>query len=123
MASENVPRKRVYIAGPMTGLPEKNYPAFNKAAQALRDKGYAVLNPIDVDVNIPEGYSPPYDWFLRQTMQMLCRADAMALLPDWEQSTGAMVEWQFAKACGMDIRLISEWLTGAMIVPLTEPTC
>lgn len=118
-------RKRVYVCGPMSGLPEKNYPAFNKAAQALRDKGYAVLNPVDIDHLIPEDGHPTYDWFLRQTMRMLCDADAVALLPDWEQSTGAMVEWQFAKACDMDVRLLSDWLVDKPLVEVTvsEPTC
>jgi hypothetical protein len=31
--------KRIYIAGPMTGLPEFNYPAFNAEAQRLRGLG------------------------------------------------------------------------------------
>lgn len=117
-------RKRIYVAGPMTGLPGKNYEAFNKAAQALRDKGYAVLNPVDVDLQVPDDCTPSYDWYLRQTMKMLCDADGVALLPDWENSTGAMVEWQFAKACGMEVRLISEWLTGENAEALVaEPTC
>jgi len=38
---------RIYIAGPMTGLPEFNYPAFNAAAEYLRSLGHHVENPAD----------------------------------------------------------------------------
>lgn len=38
---------RVYIAGPMTGLPEYNFPAFHAAAKAWRDAGWEVLNPAE----------------------------------------------------------------------------
>ena len=38
---------RVYIAGPMTGLPDFNYPAFNAAAAKLRALGLEVLNPAE----------------------------------------------------------------------------
>ena len=34
--------KRVYVAGPMTGIENFNYPAFNAAADALRAQGYQV---------------------------------------------------------------------------------
>lgn len=40
-------KKRVYVAGPMTGLKDFNYPAFNAAADALRALGYQVENPAD----------------------------------------------------------------------------
>ena len=35
-------KQRVYVAGPMTGLPDFNYPAFNAEAQRLRGLGYQV---------------------------------------------------------------------------------
>jgi hypothetical protein len=38
---------RVYLAGPMTGLPEFNYPAFNAEAARLRALGYQVENPAE----------------------------------------------------------------------------
>lgn len=31
---------RLYVAGPMSGLPDHNYPAFREAATRLRDLGY-----------------------------------------------------------------------------------
>jgi hypothetical protein len=36
---------RAYIAGPMTGLPEFNFPAFHAAAASLRARGFEVENP------------------------------------------------------------------------------
>ncbi len=39
--------KTIYISGPMSGLPECNYPAFNAAAAHLRALGYSVENPAE----------------------------------------------------------------------------
>ena len=33
-------KRRIYLAGPMTGLPDLNYAAFHEAAQLLRAEGY-----------------------------------------------------------------------------------
>lgn len=38
---------RIYIAGPMTGLPDFNFPAFNDMAAILRGLGYHVENPAE----------------------------------------------------------------------------
>ena len=38
---------RVYVAGPMTGIAEHNFPAFNAAAASLRAAGWHVENPAD----------------------------------------------------------------------------
>ena len=40
--------RRIYIAGPMTGIPEHNYPAFHAAVAKLRAEGYAVTSPADL---------------------------------------------------------------------------
>lgn len=41
------PNQRIYIAGPMTGLPDNNYPAFHEAAARLRKRCWHVENPAE----------------------------------------------------------------------------
>lgn len=38
---------RVYLAGPMTGIEDFNFPAFNDMAAKLRARGYVVENPAE----------------------------------------------------------------------------
>lgn len=40
---------KVYVAGPMRGIPEFNFPAFNLAAKNLRADGHVVFNPAERD--------------------------------------------------------------------------
>ena len=42
--------KSIYIAGPMTGFPEFNFPAFFAAQAELEAKGWQVFNPAAKDV-------------------------------------------------------------------------
>lgn len=105
----------LYIAGPMTGLPDSNYPAFHAAAQRLRDAGYDVLNPADNPK--PENRSNPgaepewLDW-MRAALHQVAEADGVALLPDWEASRGARVEVRLALSLGLDVRTVHAWQGG-----------
>ena len=40
---------KIYCAGPMTGLPELNFPAFHAEAARLRAFGYEVINPAEIN--------------------------------------------------------------------------
>ena len=84
---------RIYIAGPMRGRPDHNFPAFNRAAERFRAAGWEVLNPVDIgqeltanDPNTPGGT------YLRADLAAIVTCDAMAILPEWDHSTGARCE-------------------------------
>ena len=103
---------KIYIAGPMSGLVNNNYPAFHAAAEGLRQAGYEVLNPADVDSqdSVTPMADRTWDWYMRRTVRMLTEADGMALLPGWEKSTGARIERDLAPHFGMPVMLLFGWL-------------
>lgn len=89
--------KRIYIAGPMTGHANFNYPAFNAEAARLRALGYHVENPAE---NPPP---PCNSWlgFMRIAIAQMVTCDMVALLPGWHKSRGAMIEHGLATALGL----------------------
>lgn len=100
---------KLYIAGPMTGYEEANYPAFNEAARVLQDAGYETVNP--VDVHEPEQCH--YVDLLREDLIMMFTAHAVAVLDNWWESTGARNEVAVAGLLKMPVRTVSEWLERA----------
>ena len=90
---------RVYMAGPMTGLPELNFPAFNQEAERLRAEGLQVLNPAD------HGIVDGADWadYLRHDIAGLSSCERIHLLRGWTKSKGACLEMTIAKALGMTV--------------------
>lgn len=80
--------KRIYIAGPMTGLPELNFPAFHAEAAKLRAAGFDVVNPAEINAD------PSMGWVecMRRDIAELVTCDAIRLLPGWANSRGAKVE-------------------------------
>lgn len=100
---------RVYIAGPMSNLPDFNYPAFHRAAGLLEQAGYQVLNPARSEGR--EGCSTWLD-FIRAALRDVANADGVALLPGWQDSRGARIERDLARDLGLDVRPIADWING-----------
>lgn len=100
----------LYIAGPMTGLPELNYPAFNQAEAQLRALGYGVLNPVRHDNGIPR----PWLDYLFLGMRDVMVADGVALLHDYETSKGAIIEQKLAQVHDKPTCSLSLWLVKGM---------
>ncbi len=81
---------KVYIAGPMTGLPDFNRGAFFEAGGVLLDNGHLVLNP----AILPDGLE--HGEYMKICLPMIDAAEAMVMLPGWEKSKGANMEYQYA---------------------------
>ena len=97
-AKKSSDRKKIYIAGPVTGV--NGYEeTFAKAADALRAKGYEPVNP--VAPGIVEGWT--YRDYINRGFQMLMECDCMLLLPGYMDSKGAALELHYALAVGMEI--------------------
>lgn len=106
--------KSIYIAGPMSGIADWNYPAFHGAAAMLREKGYTVYNPAEKDeesgvidaeakpagdtaLAIENGkfdFREAYMWDLDKVVN----GDGIYMLKNWEQSPGARGEHAAAVA-------------------------
>lgn len=97
----------VYIAGPMTGLPDCNYPAFHEAAAALRALGYTVINPAE---SFDGRTDLPRITYLRRAVTDVARADALAILPGWETSNGARLEVEIARQIGLPTKPVIRFL-------------
>lgn len=91
--------KRIYIAGPMTGLPDFNYPAFHAAAQRLRTLGFEVENPAEN----PEPKCGTWLGYMRMAIRQVALCDGVAMLPGWQQSRGARIERQLADSLGLRV--------------------
>lgn len=84
---------KIYIAGKITGDPY--YKAkFARAAADIADAGHTPINP----ALQPEGMSNAD--YMRISFAQLDSADAVAFLPDWEDSTGARLEHLWVEYTG-----------------------
>ncbi|MFD1197392.1 DUF4406 domain-containing protein [Brucella gallinifaecis] len=96
-------KRNIYLSGPMTGLPEFNYPTFYRVAAQLRQSGHRVYNPAEFPYD-----GDPNDFPIRKAFASYCNficleADTMVMLPGWERSKGALAERQLALNCAIDI--------------------
>lgn len=92
---------RVYIAGPMTGLPDFNYPAFHAAEAYVRaNTEWQVENPAR---HFGGRQDLPYEQYMREAVRSLTYCDAIMLLSGWEASPGARFELTVARKLGLDV--------------------
>lgn len=90
---------RIYLAGPMTGLQDFNYPAFHAEAARLRALGYQVENPAEN----PEPACGSWAMYMRAALRQLLTCDRVALLPGWEGSKGAREEVRVSATLGIAV--------------------
>ena len=99
---------KLYIAGPMTGLPDFNYPAFFRAADDLRKVGHEPINPARKREGIPHQGATWLD-YMRHSLRDIADCDGIATLPGWEGSRGARIEVDLARALDLPVKPLLGW--------------
>lgn len=130
---------KVYIAGPIAGLPNQNRNSFFEAENLLKWRGFEPVNPHnlnhehfglcfgdDIPREITNGSASVFDeshkygCYMRADLRAVLECDGILLLPGWERSRGARVEAQVAEILGI-LFLDLEWLrTGYNSILVTE---
>ncbi len=116
---------RLYIAGPMSGIPMQNYPAFDRAAAALREQGYDVVSPADLNrqagrMGDENAVGSEANRLLKMDLQEVLNVDALVLLPGWKNSQGAKLEVIIAVSIGTPLFFWSERRQEMMALPAAE---
>ena len=115
----------LYIAGPMTNIPQFNLPQFNAVAQWLRAEGHEVISPVELDspamreaawrsadgkwdhTQPAPGSNETWGVVLGRDVAVVAdTVDGVALLPGWEVSKGARLEAFTALLCGKKLFLV-----------------
>lgn len=95
-----------YLAGPMTGIPQDNLPAFIKAAAALRDEGFDITTPVEFEtaevmqavvdnpeLTFNEAAGTTWGSALARDVEIIAdEIDGLVFLPGWAKSKGARLE-------------------------------
>lgn len=97
---------KLYLAGPMTGRPNLNFPAFMAAEERLRAAGHDVANPASLQPTV-EGKA--WAEYMRVDLRALLDCEGVALLPGWIESEGAALEVIVARKLGMPRRTVEDW--------------
>lgn len=113
---------KIYLAGPMRGIPHFNHPAFHAAAAKLRAEGHEVFSPAELDLKMhgaefgranaagdEKQAAQQFGFNLREALAAdlawICReADGIALLPNWRNSKGSCAE--HATAVALDLQVL-----------------
>lgn len=96
---------KIYISGPMSGVEDLNFPAFHAAAERLRAVGYEVISPAEITVD----QDASWEQCLRADIKQLVDCDAVATLPWWQSSRGALLEIDIAMRLSMPVRAVDDW--------------
>ncbi|WP_295991646.1 DUF4406 domain-containing protein [Rugamonas sp.] len=104
---------RTYIAGPMTGHIDLNFPAFHAAAAGQRAAGHEVINPAEINGGADElaacaqmdvaQMAAHWQTCMRKDITQLMTCDRIFMLPGWQKSRGATLEHHIAAALGLEV--------------------
>lgn len=109
---------KIYIAGPMSGYTDWNFPAFFEAERQLLALGHEVINPAHNDgatveealasAGHPNRPNNSWSYYMRRDLPHVLSVDAICVLPGWQDSKGASLEVHVAKAIGLPLMILRD---------------
>lgn len=106
---------KLYLAGPMSGYPEHNYPLFHAETARLREMGWTVVNPAEINPPNAGGWAN----CMKRDIAELVDCRRVATLPGWQDSKGASLEVHIAEALGIPHGPAEE-IDGGPVTPLAD---
>lgn len=106
----NLDDQTIYIAGPMTGKENFNFPEFDAATAKWKEEGYNVINPANLSRELAESLGvelselTPRENALTDLSHLISKATHMYMLNGWEYSKGAKAEHAVAQWLGLTIK-------------------
>jgi hypothetical protein len=100
-----------YISGPMTGLPDFNYPAFEAAEEALQLRGLNVKSPHRIP-HPEDDLLKTWEYFMREALKIQLECTHQLMLPGWDKSKGGRREFDIALDLCMPVWMLC--LDGSM---------
>jgi hypothetical protein len=117
--------KNYYLAGPMSGIPQFNYPAFYRIAKKLRNMGYEIQSPAEMDTSAeqeaamasPDGNIANFtsksgstwgDILAKDVKLVADKVDGIIAMPTWYKSRGARLEVFVANLCRKPVWVFDE---------------
>lgn len=108
-------KKKAYISGQITGLPQAEYSDnFGKAEASLIDAGFDPVNPLKVPACVGEGcnqdfrkedgtYLHAWQCYMQYDLIAMLECEYVFMLPDYRNSQGALFELEVAERVGLSI--------------------
>lgn len=91
----------IYLSGPITG--SSDFAAvFNRVRQELEEAGISVINLAELNAVASDGVLG-YEDYMSMDEALIRKAEALMLLPGWQNSPGCNRELGYAEALGLMI--------------------
>lgn len=107
---------RVFISGPISGLPDLNRDAFDLEERLLREAGFATFNPHSLPSPSEEeleewtavlgprrATEKLWQYYMKLCVSEIPRCDTMRMLPHWQNSKGSVWEHKIAMMLGLEV--------------------
>lgn len=106
---------KIYLAGPMRGIPDNNGPAFAEATAALRALGHEVWSPAEHDATLASPVPGDLRFYMQRDLPALLDQEALVMLEGWNRSHGACLERHTADVVGMPVFVFEPRAEGSMV--------